>query len=187
MNTRLKIVATVLLLLFGSNPVLAQERNDRRELPANPSATGFEPEGLAREAEIAGDFVMIVRKDRSIPGRIAVTREVVSLDEFAERFGLLLDESNGKHASPTTQDAGEQGIPTPPEPPSDIGWEPGDVVIYTRYGNIDGQWARRTTQYRYTGGGGSSGGDWTRERNIVEYCDADFTDCNPQPQPKPGF
>lgn len=136
---------------------------------------------LADDMGISGDFVVAVRVDRSMGNRIVLTREVVSYETFQLENGIAERDGTEKF-DPTTQDeSGAGGIPIPP-PPSDFGWQPGDTVIYYRFGTVGGRSARRTVVYQYSGGGEDP---WVRMHNSIHYCDV--VDCTEPPQPKNGF
>lgn len=172
-------VAAVAALLAVGGPAWSQTSEHRLEIPTEPAEALVESNlQLAREAGIEGDFVVIVRKDRSAVGRISVLRDVMSWNEFVAAYGLA--EQGSKNPGQRTQD-GDGGIPTPGPPPDSFDWEAGDQVIYTRYGQTSFGPGRRTTEYRH------NGSSWERERNDVDYCDADFTNCRSDPQPKVGF
>lgn len=178
LSMRMGVTAVAALLAVGG-PAWSQTSEHRLEIPTEPAEALVESNlQLAREAGIEGDFVVIVRKDRSAVGRISVLRDVMSRDEFVAVYGLA--EQGSKNHGQHTQD-GDGGIPTPGPPPPSFEWEAGTVVIFTEYGQTDFGPGRRTTTYRH------NGDEWVRERNVVDYCDADFTNCRPDPQPKVGF
>jgi len=137
---------------------------------------------LANDMGISGDFVVAVRVDRSMGNRIVLTREVVSYETFQLETGIAESPDNGKFDATTLDESGAGGIPIPP-PPSDFGWQPGDTVIYYRFGTVGGRSARRTVVYQYAGAGGRE--EWIRTHNIIHYCD--IVDCTKPPQPKVGL
>lgn len=180
MKLSITMVATAAVALVTvTGPALSQTSGHRLEIPTDPADAHLDSNSeLAREAGLDGDFVVIIRKERLFPGRISETRDVMSWNEFVAVYGLA--EQGSKNPGQRTQD-GDGGIPTPGPPPDSFDWEAGDQVIYTRYGQTSFGPGRRTTEYRH------NGSSWERERNDVDYCDADFTNCRSDPQPKVGF
>lgn len=133
---------------------------------------------LARKAGIEGDFVVVLRTERSAAGQISESRDVFSWDRFIEVYGIPESDIRGDDSNVRT---GEGGIPTPGPPPPSFDWQSGDLVIFTRTGETAFGPGRRTTQYRY------DGNDWFIELNELEYCDPEFTVCRSDPQPTVGF
>jgi hypothetical protein len=125
----LALAVASVLLVASPQKVSATDSTDTEKQPSGLSAQTL--------SQLKGDYVLLV------PGAKSASKPLLlPYEDFVSSYGV-----KGGNERIQGDDGGESVVPTPGPPGTDIGFEPGDTVIYQR---TNGPWSRTVT-YRYMG------------------------------------
>ena len=115
------------------------------------------------DALLNHNHVKIIQHKSSEEGSSIVTK-ILTIEQYTQQFNDGLELSDSGDPALMDLDPGEAIIPTPPPPVFHSPFQPGDVIIFTRFADTSFGRFRRITQYDF-GSDGAGGNGFTRTRN----------------------